>query len=233
MNPDQKMSLDELHTRLQAIGVDIPKDTLKGWAYHKPPIITPPERYKHGKGTGKKGRAVEWSEESLGEAAAVWAIRNSPRIAHRPSLHVIQCCLKHSVDHIYDEPSVTYDFSSPAPEEKVTYKSLKLAFFYHGYGELEGKQPPPTEWQELLITWIAAKEKAKKDISIKEPRQVRFHWSASEKGEGVAYKLEKVTLEPSESDHDEITVYIGGADFRKQLFQLLGYAGAFKREPLP
>jgi hypothetical protein len=47
-----------------------------------------------------------------------------------------------------------------------------------------------------------------------------------EKGEEVDYTLEKVTLEPSESDHDEIAIFIGGADFRKHVFKLLKYVEA-------
>ena len=225
MDPDQKMSLDDLHSRLLAIGVDIPKDTLKGWTYRSPPIITPPIRYKHGKGSGKKGRAVEWSNESLAEAAAVWAVRNSPRIAHPPSLRLIPF-IEHTVLNIYNEPLAGYDFQSPGLGKEVTYKSITLELPYPQHPELEGKQPW-IEWQELLTTWIAAKEKAKEGIPLKEPRQVRFHWSAVEKGEGLDYTLEDVTLEPSESDHDEITIFIGGADFRKHAFKLLKYVKAF------
>ena len=219
-----ELTINKLQSRLHKLGIDIPADTLKGWAYHKPPIITPPERYKHGKGSGKKGRAVKWSEEALEEAAAVWAVRNSPRIAHPPSLNLIPY-IKHSVWYIYNEPAAAYELPNATPDTEITYKSIKVGFGYDQYRKLEGKQPPVPEWQELLKTWIAAKEKAKRGKHIDKPCQIRFHWRPVERDDGgLDYKLEKVTLEPSESGLDEISVFIGGADFRKQLFQLLGYS---------
>jgi hypothetical protein len=75
--------------------------------------------------------------------------------------------------------------------------------------------------------WIAAIEKLKRSIRIEKPQQVRFHWRSVEKDGGVDnipenVNQDNVSLDNSESGHDEIVIMIDGVDFRKKVFSLLG-----------
>jgi len=90
------------------------------------------------------------------------------------------------------------------------------------------------KWQELLVTWIATREKAKRGISIDKPMKVRFNWLSVEK-DGVIIDClpeivddtvkddQHVLLYDSESGHDEIAIICDGVDFRMTMFSLLGF----------
>lgn len=101
-----------------------------------------------------------------------------------------------------------------------------------GFPSSLGKQP--AGWQELLRTWIAAIEKAKRGISINELKQVRFNWRSDTKDGLTNYNPEEVddgveenkhvSLHPSESDHDEIVIMIDGVDYRETVARALGFS---------
>ncbi len=223
MNDETRMDIDSLQLRLHQLGVDIPQTTLRRWAYDKHQIIPRPKRDKRGNGSGKRGRAAFWNEKAVTEAAAMWALRNNPRITHAPSLRLISF-IKRSASFVYESPTVGYELprSRLKRDEGVTYESITIRFPYHPWHASGGKQPPPeAEWNELVTTWIAAIEKAKKAKPIKEPYKVCFHWKAVEKGNGVEYTLDDVTLEKSESGLDQIIIMINEVDFRRQLSDLV------------
>jgi hypothetical protein len=229
------MDIDEVRARLHAVGVDIPQNTLKRWAYQG--LIPRPDRCKHGKGSGKKGRAVSWDEDAVAEAAAVWAVRHSPRISMRPKRQLVPY-IKHSVDHIYNSPFAVYELRGGSDEwQSKPYQSIiKIELPYDQYPSLK-KQPEPDVWQSLLTTWIAAKEKAKHGWPIKEPAKVLFHWTTKKIVEQQAkrgwpikepvlfhwttkkiveqptYDLSKISLEGAESD--EVGFLIDEVDARK------------------
>jgi hypothetical protein len=206
------MDTEELQARLHAVSVDIPQNTLKRWAYQG--LIPRPHRYKHGKGSGKKGRAVSWSEGAVAEAAAVWAIRHSPHISMLPKRQLIPY-IKHSVAHIYGEPSFAY--ALPSDAQKGTYKDITTTFGYDQYTNIETPQPDYTVWDALLKTWIVAKEKAKCGWSIKAPAKVIFHWT--QKAEPYTYDLSKISLE--DADSDEIIFLFDEVDARKKMWDLI------------
>ncbi len=210
------MNLDEVQARLHKLGVDIALDTLKGWAYTLH-IIPEPERYKHGKGSGKKGRAASWSEEAVYTAAAVWAVRHSPRIAHHPSLRLIPY-IGQAADRAYKEHSsfIYGPYTGRVPVEELTYKSFNVNFMYR-----PGIQKLNAEWQAIMQTWIAAYEKAKRGIPLDVPKQVRFYWHSVETEGGIDHKFDKVTLEPSESGEDDIITLMDGVDYRKHVLAVL------------
>jgi hypothetical protein len=217
---DQDMDIDKLQARLRDIDVDVPQATLRRWAYDKREIIPRPERYSHGPKSGKSGRAAKWSEEDFLEAAAVWAVSQVSDNRGHPPLDLIPH-IKSYAKRQYESPMASYghsvqpsdDLTSP---KEVTREEIRVEF---GFPSSLGKQP--AGWQELLRTWIVAIEKAKRGISIKEPKQVRFHWESEKKdGRLMDYVPKRVnddnvSLHPSESGHDEIIVIIDGSDFRE------------------
>jgi hypothetical protein len=222
------MDIDELQARLHMMGVDVPQATLRRWGYDKRGIIPRPERYTHGAGSGKGGRAASWSEEAVFEAAAVWAVLNCSRSAGPPPLRLIPY-IKSSARQPYESPKAGYVFSAQLSDDlrrkkNPKYKSIAVSF---GYDPSLGDEP--AEWQVLLTTWIAAIEKARRGIRIETPQQVRFHWRLVKKDGGTEYIHEKVnhdhvSLHDSESGHDEIVIMINGVDFRKKVFSVLGFS---------
>lgn len=64
------MKIKELRSKLEALNIDIPQNTLKRWAGEGViPKPIPP------KGAGR-GRAANWPKKAVAEAAAVWAVRH-------------------------------------------------------------------------------------------------------------------------------------------------------------
>lgn len=213
------MDLNELQSRLRELGVDIPQNTLKRWGYDG--LIPRPERYKHGKGSGKKGRAASWSENAVIEAAAVWAIRHNKITNKAPSKKLIPY-IKHSVLHVYEYPTAVYTppvTDSNDPTQRATYRDVKMTLPYDRYKNIEVPQPDETMWHFLLTTWIAAEEKAKRRYPVNEKVQVIFHWSSRKKDEqSWTFDLSSISLNKSESDKDEIIFLEDGIDLRERLW---------------
>jgi hypothetical protein len=226
------MDIDQLHTRLHDIGIEVPIATLKRWGYDKREIIPRPKRYKHGTGSGKSGRAANWSDEAFLQAAAVWAVLNTPRTTGHPSLSHIPI-IKRDATQPYKSPFAGYRLSGllsadPQSKKELSYKLITVHF---GFDTSLGEEP--VDWQVLLTTWIAAIEKARRGIRIDTPQQVRFHWKSVKVENGVDYEPEKVndfdddvhvSVHESESGLDEIIIMIDGVDFRKTTARALGFA---------
>jgi hypothetical protein len=210
------MNIDEFRAKLRKLGVDIPPQVLKNWAYSELDIIQAPVPAKHGKGSGIRGRSAAWDEEDIPTVAAVWAIRHHPTVKYRPMLELVPC-IKQAVRMTYETSTAGYDI----PADTASYKQIKLTL--QGRPESLRERISEEKWQALLLMWIAAIEKAKRGIPINQPKQIVFHWRSVEVEGGVDYTpdpLGLVTLE--KSDHDEIIIMLDGIDFRKQLFMLLG-----------
>jgi len=228
------MELGELQSRLRELGVGIPQNTLKRWGYDG--LIPRPERYKHGKGSGKKGRAASWSEDAVTEAAALWAIRYG-KIIKTALLRKLIPYIKHSALHVYEYPMAVYalPIADPNhPTQRATYRDIIMTLPYDHYKNAEITQPDQATWHSLLTTWIAAKEKAKRGCSINEKVQVIFHWSSRKKDkQSWTFDLSSISLAKSESDKDEIIFLEDGIDTRERLWNY----GLFRPEasvpPLP
>ena len=135
------MDLEELQSRLRELGVDIPQNTLKRWGYDG--LIPRPERYKHGKGSGKKGRAASWSEDAVTEAAAIWAIRNG-KIIKTALLRKLIPYIKHSALHVYEYPMAVYALPVADPNHptlRATYRDITMTLPYDHYKNAEITQP--------------------------------------------------------------------------------------------
>jgi hypothetical protein len=220
-----RMNIDEFRAKLRTMGVDVPAQVLKNWAYSDLDIIHPPVPVKHGKGSGIRGRSASWNEKDIPTVAAVWALRHHPTVKYRPMLELVPH-IKQAARWPYETPTTGYDISAGI----TSYEQIKISL--QGRPDHLRENLSEEKWQALLLTWIAAFEKAKRGISIKKPQQICFHWRTVEKDEEIDYIPEKVngdhvSLHPSESGLDEIIIIINGSDYRKQVFKLLKYVKAF------
>lgn len=219
------MDIDELQSRLRRLGVDIPQNTLKRWAYDG--MIPRPRRYKKGKGKGK-GRAVSWDRTTIADAAALWAVRNACHRKLLPSKKRIDV-IKRAVSHVYEGPPFAYDITSIMTG--ATWQSVKPNYVGRGFPDLSlfpGRKPSDRSdvLNALVVVWICAREKARRGKPIKHQFHVLLNWksvnvaladaSKSTEQFGLDYVFEKTTIEAS--DRDEVIRCINGVDVRKLYF---------------
>ncbi len=223
------MNIDDFRAKLRKLGVNVLEQVLKNWAYSDQ-VIEAPEPVKHGKGSGIRGRSASWNEEDIPTIAAVYALRHHPTVKYRPMLELVPE-IKQAVQMTYDMPTAGYNVTPPV----ASYEEIKVTL--QGRPEHLRERISEDSWQALLETWIAVREKAKRGIRIDTPKQVRFHWLSVKKEGGTDYIPEiaddsvdddkHVSLH--DSDSDEIVIMFDGADFRKQLFRLVGLVGGGDR----
>ena len=170
------MDIEDLRDRLQNIGVDVSETTLRRWGkWH-----WIEDHRRNVPGTGR-GNTDKWSEKAYEEAAAIWAIFNRNRGRNGNNTHskrgrVKQISteriykIKAAVDHVYKFPSAFYEFpqgiriTGPEPTSQWNWRILKMIIV-----------PDPT-LDAQVKTWIAAKEKAKRNMEITETKRVMFYW---------------------------------------------------------
>jgi hypothetical protein len=182
---------------------------------------------KHGKGSGIRGRAASWNEEDIPNVAAVYALRHHPAVKYRPMLELVPDIKQAALTH-YHTPKTGFVIMPPI----ASYEDIELKL--QRCPEHLRDRISDDKWQELLVTWIATREKAKRGISIDKPMKVRFNWLSVEK-DGVIIDClpeivddtvkddQHVLLYDSESGHDEIAIICDGVDFRMPMFSLLGF----------
>jgi len=212
------MEIDELQSRLRRLGADIPQNTLKRWAYDG--LIPKPRRIKHGKGSGKKGRAVSWDPAAIADAAALWAVKEATSRKLLPSKKRIDV-IKHAVFHVYESPFAIYSLRNG--DTAVSVKFVDEGF--PGLTLFPGKTLPNRSdtLNSLVVVWICAKEKARRRKPILQPVRVMMHWKPVEKiKDTFDYVLDKTTIHVT--DRNEVVHCIGGVDLRNKLGLLLKHS---------
>lgn len=211
------MNIDDFREKLRDLGVKVTEQVLKNWAYSDHVIEAPELAKPEDREPGKRGKEASWKEEDLPNVAAVYALRHHPTVKYRPMLELVPH-IKQAARWPYETPTTGYDISAGI----TSYEQIKISL--QGRPDHLRENLSEEKWQALLLTWIAAFEKAKRGISIKKPQQICFHWRTVEKDEEIDYIPEKVngdhvSLHPSESGLDEIIIMINGSDYRKQVFR--------------
>jgi hypothetical protein len=181
---------------------------------------------------------MDWPEQSVAEAAAVWAVRRHitkgiKKIA--PSRTLIPY-IKHSVSHVYESPLPAYTLPSgitdPSWREGKTYKSIKMTLTYDKYKAVsdectskEVPQPAYITWESLVTTWICATEKAKHQETIRpieKPATVILHWKRRELDDhSWTHDFSHTTLDISETGGDAILFYVDGVDMREEVWNMM------------
>jgi hypothetical protein len=165
------MRIEELKERLQNIGIDVSEKTLRRWGAdgfihdHLPTTKLP--------GIGR-GNIEEWLEESFEEAAAFSAVRHSGITKQEAILSAEKVAeIKEAAHCLFESPKIF--FKSPSEFTIVTPPQF---IFDTQALELTVKDH---ELNNLAVTWIGAKEKARK-IASKE-RAGQFIDKAQQKEE--------------------------------------------------
>ena len=159
------MRVDQLAESLQKLGrIQVPVGTIKRWAYTEGTIRDkPPQPVQKG-----RGKASEWPEEALEEAAAVWAVRHHSH-AKRLSPEVIKH-INAVADHLYMSPLAYYALPSVAGPllkfRQIPYEDVIVRFAADEFPVLD-LVPGKNRAQKidllnsLIATWIVAREKVR------------------------------------------------------------------------
>jgi hypothetical protein len=216
------MDINEFIGLLHTIGVDVNAPVLKNWAYSDNVIEAPKPQ---GRGSGIRGRSASWNKDDIPNVAAVWAIRHHPTVKYRPMLELVPY-ITQTTRMPYEMPTAGYDITPPI----TSYEQIKVKL--NACPEPLRERLSDEKWQALLLTWIAAREKAKRGIPLDVPKQIQFHWHKIDVDGGADYVPDEVdntvkddkhvSLHDAESGHDEIVIMYDGSDFRKTLFRLVG-----------
>ncbi len=231
---DFTLTHEDFQAQLEDLGVKIDLSTLKRWAYEG--IIERPQRYRKGKGA-RRGRAVKWSSRAVEEACAVWAIRNDPITKGFASKKRIEE-VNRAVSRVYQFPTAKYKLRassrSPSPK-KDEDDALPDIVTGLNIDEVTMKLVEDDVLHNLMTTWIAATEKARKGWPVPQTAKVIFHWYSIHFRFGTPpvytledhsemlwdykatddvcdYRLEGVTLE--KATRDEVIFCVDGEDRR-------------------
>jgi hypothetical protein len=159
------MRVDQLVKSLQKLaGIQVPVGTIKRWAYTEGTIRDkPPQPVQKG-----RGKASEWPEEALEEAAAVWAVRHHSH-TKRLSPAVIKR-INAVADHLYMSPLAYYALPSVVGPllrfRQIPYEDVIVRFAADEFPALD-LVPGKNSTQKidllnsLIATWIAAREKVR------------------------------------------------------------------------
>ncbi len=160
------LDIDELVARLQKLGiVDMPKNTLKRWAFTEK-VITQPTTPKL-KGRGFKSN---WHKNAVEEAAAVWAVRNcgvmKPNTLKKKRIEIIRSVAARLDD---DEPVAVYSLrpiAGPLSTQHIAPENIKMKFVSEDCDGLDlfpGQNSTEKAdcLNELVKTWVVAIEKVR------------------------------------------------------------------------
>lgn len=166
------MKFEELQSKLKELDVIIPAGTIRRWAAEG--IIKPPTRRSKSKGEGR-GSVSDWSQQTLEEIAAVWAVKRYGT-ASRDVAGVVRTA-KMWAEIFYDDPiswkqrrSLLYNelyaeggfVESHLPKEvrDLGFKGLSKTAFWID------------EWD--FTEWVAAIEKVRAGCSVSKHVYVTF-----------------------------------------------------------
>jgi hypothetical protein len=159
------LDIDDLVARLQTLGIDdMPKNTLKRWAFTEQ--VIPQPTTPNLKGRGFKSN---WLGVTIEEAAAVWAVRHcgfmKPKTLTKKRIDVIKrvaAILEKRPFAIYTLPPIT----GPLSKQQIAFKDIKMKFVSEDFDGLD--LFPGTDnadrvdcINELVIKWVAAVEKVR------------------------------------------------------------------------
>jgi hypothetical protein len=210
------MDFEELSARLDKIGISIPGGTIRRWRWQG--LIEGPEAKWKGP-HGGRGRFMEWPERAVEDIAAIWAVRRNRLYTRPPSAKRIEQ-IKSVVHSFHIWPAAFYTLppfivAGPMRGTILKYDDIKMRF------------DQDEQLHDLVVKWIIAVEKAKRQWPMSEPARVVFRWISYKRAEDGTWKrnqkgdgLWRFFLEEEEpvmvtkSDKDELVLWIDGHDSR-------------------
>ncbi len=160
------MRINDLLKSLKELGgIAVPEGTVKRWAYTEKTIRDkPPQPVQKG-----RGKASNWPEEALEEAAAVWAVRHYAKNTSRLSPDVIKY-VNDVANHLYMSPLASYTLPSVVGPllrfRQIPYEDVTVEFATEESPVLklvpgESSARKKELLNSLIATWIAAREKVR------------------------------------------------------------------------
>jgi hypothetical protein len=128
---------------------------------------------REGRRRGEKlqGRVTDWSDDALVETAAVWATKHHNRDCKGNAIPP-----KSVTPHIIGTAQLTARdaYVSPHPYYRITDRMIDSLWpdDPFTYRDVEMKLVPDNKLNQLTCAYIAAVEKARRGISVKEPKRV-------------------------------------------------------------
>lgn len=154
------MTAIDVQSTLEKVGISIPSPTLRYWASQG--LIPSPTTIQNPKGRGRIG---DWPEDTPGEAAAVWAIRNMGTGHVRATTEGIKearAAARELMRH--------FETSTDLPQqERHENPDGTEAEYLYSY-----------DLHPLIVRWIVAYHKGMNEIPISVPMIVRYLWKGEE-----------------------------------------------------
>jgi len=167
------MNISEVVVRLRKLSVDIPKNTIKRWAFTEKVIPKPTTPRLKG-----RGLKSNWREGVVREIAAVWAVRALAKkqadegARKRKNLSAEEIReIRKIAKRVFRSPEVLHELPS-----QFTIATPNPRFIYD-FRALKTKVVEDDHLHDLIITWIAAREKAQRNIKISQRVRVIINWS--------------------------------------------------------
>jgi len=190
---------DELVSRLRTIlGIEIPKGTLRRWAFEN---LIPSSKPKGQKGT--RGRFVSWPQDTVEQAVAVYVLRHT-KIPWAKTTREPLLAAKSVVDRFYAVISDFCETEIPNVLRKLDELLEPVESSFFAAPEGKGYMYGGVTLNPLIVTWITTLEKVRHNRPVFEPAKVVFNWNwhvVHEGGEDLLkMKYDGVSFEPSDGD---------------------------------
>ena len=238
------LKLNEVLARLHQLGVDVPQNTLKRWAYTEGTIPKPIRNFK-----GGRANTTDWPEEVVTDAAAVWAVRHSSHMRlSKERIDIIQRAATrvYSLGYaIYVIPPLGISLKEPS---EIPYDQIRLQFVSEDSKDLSlfpgsSNKEKAATISSLVVTWLASRVKSRYTLTLDQgsldtwpvtkPACVHFSWRTIKNQKGRefakfatlrtittmlrAVRSHSVYAYLSDADKDEIVLDENGVDTRKLL----------------
>lgn len=193
------MDSEELVARLRdLLGVDVPKGTLRRWAWQGLIPASKPIGRK-----GERGRFVSWPSETVEQAAVVYIIRHTD-VRWAKTTKDVLLAVKDIVDRFYATINDFVEAGDTDILQKLDDFLKPVTSPLFGPDGVTGYMYGGLALQPLVATWIATLEKIRHNKPVYRHMSVRFNWNYHLVIEGGQETLkimyDGVTLTPSVSD---------------------------------
>ncbi len=211
------MNFGELSARLDKLGISIPGGTIRRWRWQGL-IVGPEARWKGPH--GGRGRFMEWPERAVEDIAAMWEVRRNGLHTRPPSAKRIEQ-IKSVVQRFYMWPTAVYTLPPIILAGPMHLTTLKLS-------SVKMRLTEDEQLHHLVVRWVIAIEKAKRQWPMATPARVVFRWISYKETEDGSWKRNQTGVgkwkfelakveEPvsvTKSDEDELVLWIDGHDSR-------------------
>jgi len=185
------MEFEELQVRLRQVGVVVKDGTLRRWATTD--LIDGPKRFSKQR---RRGQFWDWPEQSVEDAAAVWALKNLDTYWANPNHDTIRR-VKNKAKELHElyTRHLTLDKLQGDEYRKDVTPEGETGTFVHSY-----------DLHPLIILWIITVEKVRHKAAVEEKRLLTFCWMKQTVQGQAKLTFRGVKLE--KSDQNELKLFL-------------------------